>query len=74
MSDKVEVEKINGMDKWEVQSAVDTLIRAEEIKNDSKLLSAVKRLMEEKVKATSEAAAKLKVEQKTSKKLKKVFG
>ena len=33
---------IGGIDKWEVQSAVDTLKNAESIKQDAKMMKAVK--------------------------------
>ena len=50
--------KIGGFDKYEVESAADTLIRAEEIRLQPKLFTAVKGLILRKKIAT--AAVKLK--------------
>lgn len=35
-------EKVGGIDRWDVQSALNTLKRAEEIKTDKKMMKAVK--------------------------------
>lgn len=48
MNDEKEPAKV---DKYEVQSAVDTLIRAEEIKSDENLMKEVRPLLEKKKKA-----------------------
>jgi len=54
MEIKIEVEKEKskeGPEEWEVCQAVDTLMRAEEIKQDAKLMSLVKEKMDVKKKA-----------------------
>ena len=48
-------------DKWEVDDAVRTLIRSQEILNDKKLLPKVKRAFAEKQRALADAALELKV-------------
>lgn len=48
-------------DEWEVDGAVDTLIKAQEILNDKKLLPKVKRAFTEKQRALAEAALELNV-------------
>jgi len=42
-------------DKWELQSCVDTLIRAEEIKADKAKMAAIKPLMEKKLASLKKA-------------------
>ncbi len=42
-------EKINGMDKWEVKCAMETLAKAHEIKKDKKLMEAIGMLAKEKM-------------------------
>jgi len=49
------------IDKWEINSAVDTLIEAQKIMNNKKLLPRVKRAFVEKQRAMAEAALELKV-------------
>lgn len=63
--------KIGGYDRWDVESAVDTMRRAAEIKADPKFLKVVVNEMNKKA-DTLEDEANLLV--KTSAKLKKVFG
>jgi hypothetical protein len=43
--------KKSGFDKWEIDSAVDTLLRAEEIKQNAALMKEVKKKMNDKAKA-----------------------
>lgn len=74
MTDAVETaksKKIGGYDRWDVESAVDTMRRAAEIKVNSKFLKVVVGEMNKKA-DTLEDEAKFLV--KTSVKLKKVFG
>ena len=53
--------KIGGVDKYKVENAADTLVRAEEIKRDKKLLAAARTVINKKLIATQ--AAKLKATQ-----------
>ena len=48
-------EKIDGIDKWQVENAADALARAEEIKNNPKLCNAAMRVLKSKAEATKEA-------------------
>lgn len=57
----MESPKIDGIDKYKVENAADTLIRAEEIKRDKKLLTAARKVINQKLIATQ--AAKLKATQ-----------
>ena len=50
--------------KWEIEGAVDTLIRAQEILNDKKLLPCVRREFKKRQKALAETALELKVAKK----------
>lgn len=43
--------KVKGYDKWELESCVDTLIRAEEIKADSEKMAALKPMLAKRIKA-----------------------
>lgn len=52
---------VKKIEKWGVDQAVDTLIRAQEIMNDKRLLPRVKRAFTEKQRALAEAALELKV-------------
>jgi len=63
-------EKINGIDKWEVESDLTNLIRAKEIMGDTKRVKAIQQLIQDKTVATNEVVRELKV----AKKLKKVLG
>jgi hypothetical protein len=47
--------KIDGIDKWEVESAADTIARAMEIKNDKKLFKAALKVLKQKKKSTEQA-------------------
>lgn len=67
-------EKINGFDKWEISSALSTLIDAKEIMKDAKKVKAIQQLITDKAEATDEVERELKTVKKVSKKLKKVFG
>lgn len=49
------------IDEWEVEQAVDTIIKAQEIMNDKRLLPRVKRAFVERQRALQEAALELKV-------------
>ena len=51
------VETIDGIEKYKVENAADTLIRAEEIKQDSKLLKAARGLINKKLIAAQQAKA-----------------
>ncbi len=52
------IETIDGIDKYKVENAADTLIRAEEIKQDKKLLNAARGLITKKLIATQQAKVK----------------
>jgi len=69
-TEKMTEKKINGFDKWEVDSDLNTLIRAKEIMDDAKKVKAIQQLMTDKKEATDRVARELKI----SKKLKKVLG
>lgn len=56
--------KAKKIEEWEVDSAVDTLIKAQEIMNDKRLLPRVKRAFAERQRALQEAALELKVTKK----------
>lgn len=43
--------KIDGIDKYKVESAADTLIRAEEVKLDKKLLAAARKVINKRMEA-----------------------
>ena len=45
------VEKIEGIDKYEVEGAADTLVRAEEIKQQPPLLAAAKKVIAKRLEA-----------------------
>lgn len=49
-------DKIDGIDKWQVESAAETLIRANEIKADPKLLKAAHKVLMSKAAAATNAA------------------
>lgn len=49
--DGPKVEKIDGIDKYEVENAADTLVRAEEIKRKPKLLAAAKKVIATRLEA-----------------------
>lgn len=49
---------IGGVDRWEVESALDTLIRAEELKTDKKMMKAVKTESKRRQKALSKVVRK----------------
>lgn len=66
-------EKIGGFDKWEIESAYDTLTRAREILNDEKKVAAIKIYAKKAQAAAVEVAAQLKLEKTVGKKLNKVF-
>lgn len=55
---------VDSKDDWKVNSAVDTLIEAQKILNDKKLLPKVRRAFREKQRALAEAALELKVSEK----------
>jgi hypothetical protein len=57
---------------WEVDSAVDTLIRANDILNDKKLLPKIRQRFAEKQRALQETAAELKLETKVAAKQKEI--
>lgn len=63
--------KIDGYDKWEVESAVSTMRRAAEIEADPKFLKVVVKEMNREADKLEDKADLL---VKTSKKLNKVFG
>jgi len=71
-STMAKLETIGGIDKYKVENAYDSLIRAKEIVRDSKLLAAVKVLAKTKVAAASDVAKQLDV--KVENGLKKLFG
>ena len=50
-------EKINGIDKWDVRCAMETLQRAETIKNDKKMMAAVGVLAKEELTAMASVVA-----------------
>lgn len=66
-------EKIDGYEKYEIESSLDTLISANEILKDKKKVGAVRQLMKTRSVATDEVERQLKLEKKVSKRLKKVL-
>ena len=50
--------KIAGVDEWEVRGAVDTLVRAEQIKHDAKLMNAVQIEAKRQAQAIKKVAGK----------------
>ncbi len=72
-STKMATEKINGFDKWEISSALETLISAREIMKDDKKVAAIQKLIGDKAAATNEVKRQLDLTKKVSKKMKKVF-
>lgn len=64
-------EKIAGVDKWQVESDLRTLIDARKILKDGKRVKAVRQLMKIQAKATDEVEAQL--QSKTSQRMKKTF-
>ena len=51
--------KIDGFDEWEVRGAANTLVEAERIKNNPKLLKAAKKIASENAIATNEAVTSI---------------
>jgi len=45
--------------RWKVESSVDTLIQAEKIKKDKKLMTAVRQELKKRLEETKEAAKKI---------------
>lgn len=70
MAETLKSDKIGGFDKWEVNSAVDDLIRVEEIKNKPKFYAVVKQEFAKKMRAMAETA----FEHKIKVNMKKTFG
>ena len=52
---EAKVETIDGIEKYKVEAAAETLIRAEEIKLDKKLLAAARKVINQKYLAASKA-------------------
>jgi hypothetical protein len=63
--------KAPAMDEWEVKNAVDTLQRAEEIKNNPKMMRAVKKEAEKQKKALDKVVQKTKAKKPVRRKTKK---
>lgn len=63
-------EKINGFDKWEVESGARTLIEAKEIIKRPKFYKTVLKEVDRQIKAAQEVA----IEARTKKRLKQTFG
>ena len=61
-------------DEWEIDSDIDTLIRANDILNDKTKLPKIKVRYAEKQKAMMETAKQLNLEVKTKKAVKKLLG
>lgn len=55
-AEPVKEKKINGFNEWEVENFADTVMRAEEIKQDPKKMEAIKPYLEKRVKAAASAA------------------
>ncbi len=66
-------DKIGGFDKWDIESAFDTLTRAREILADDKKVKAIKIYAAKRISATKEVASQLDLEKSTKKKLSKLF-
>jgi hypothetical protein len=66
-------EMIGGFDKYEVESAFETLTKAREILKDDKKVAAVKLYAKKRIAATQEVAAQLNLEATVGKKLTSVF-
>jgi len=58
--------KAKNTEKWEIEGAVDTLIRAQEIMNDKQLFPKVKQAFIKKQRAMQETALELKITEKQS--------
>lgn len=52
--------KRSGLDKWEVSGAADTLVRAEEIRGNRRLMGAAKRELGKRQKAMAKAVGRSK--------------
>lgn len=52
---KAKSETIDGIDRWKVENAAETLQRAEDIQQDKKLFAAAKKVLMEKQKAIKRA-------------------
>lgn len=57
--DKEEQKKYGKFDEWEIQSAVDCLLRAEEIRNDAEKMKYVEPLLNEKADSLQKAIGSL---------------
>ena len=69
-----EPEKIDGYEKYEIESAADTLIRAQELQKDAKLYKLACAKLQERADAANAAVTEANIEKKAAKNLKKVFG
>ena len=66
-------EKIGGFEKYQIESAFETLERAREILADDKKVAAIKIYAKKRITATAEVAAQLNLEKTVGKKLSNVF-
>ncbi len=69
-----ENEKIGGYDKWDIESAFETLENAKAIMADAKKVAAIRLYAVKRVKATEEVTAQLNLEKTVGKKLSKMYG
>ena len=67
-------EKIGGFEKYEIESAFDTLTRAREILANEKKVAAVRIYAEKAKAAAAEVSKQLKLEKSVGKKLSKTYG
>ena len=67
-------EKIGGFEKYQIESAFDTLTRAKEILADAKKVAAIKIYAKKHMAATLAVSAQLDMEKDTEKKLSDLFG
>jgi hypothetical protein len=67
-------EKINGFEKYEVENALETLIRAREILKDKKKVAAIKKIAVDKNEAVDDVMCQLNMEDRVSDKMRGAFG
>jgi len=66
-------EKIGGFERYQIESAFDTLTRAKEILKDKKKVAAIKIYAKKHAAAIAEVTAQLNMEKNTEKKLSELF-
>ena len=74
MSGEITMAKKEKYEDWEINSDVETLVKANELLNDKVKLPKIKTRIAEKEKALNEAKQQLNLEEKTSERVKKLLG